>query len=103
MISSNYPDKRFLDHFAPPSDKVANASTEMKNPENRPGLQSRLEVQPIDDIYANGKLCMPTSFGLVDTYRLNAIFNTDRGSGKLEGKVAWISGGDSGIGVLELP
>ncbi|KAJ3826796.1 NAD(P)-binding protein [Lentinula raphanica] len=36
------------------------------------------DLKPVDDVYANGK--------------------PYKGSGKLEGKVAWISGGDSGIG-----
>ncbi|KAJ3974609.1 NAD(P)-binding protein, partial [Lentinula raphanica] len=45
-----------------------------------PGKQFRFseDLKPVDDVYANGK--------------------PYKGSGKLEGKVAWISGGDSGIG-----
>lgn len=49
-------------------------------PGERPGLQHKLDIKPIDDIYADGK--------------------PYKGADKLVGKNAWISGGDSGIGMF---
>ncbi|KAH7873285.1 NAD-P-binding protein [Lentinula edodes] len=61
--------------------QLAKGQVDAQNqPGERPGKQYRFpdDLKPVDDVYANGKLY--------------------KGSGKLEGKVAWISGGDSGIG-----
>jgi len=55
------------------------AEQEMSNkPGERPGKQDNLQLKAVDDMYANGKPYV--------------------GSGKLEGKKALITGGDSGIG-----
>ncbi|GAW08491.1 NAD -binding protein [Lentinula edodes] len=62
------------------TDKAKGQVDAQNQPGERPGKQYRFpdDLKPVDDVYANGKLY--------------------KGSGKLEGKVAWISGGDSGIG-----
>ncbi|KAF5362885.1 hypothetical protein D9758_007047 [Tetrapyrgos nigripes] len=78
MSSEQYPVELFTKHFTSPDDKVKQEVDKQNKPEGRPGGQAQFERKPIDDIYADGK--------------------PYKGSGKLEGKVAWISGGDSGIG-----
>lgn len=57
---------------------LMNTVEKENKPGERPGAQHKLDLTPIDDIYANGK--------------------PYKGADKLVGKSAWISGGDSGIG-----
>ncbi|KIK65667.1 hypothetical protein GYMLUDRAFT_258380 [Collybiopsis luxurians FD-317 M1] len=83
--SSQYPAEIFTKYLSasPESKEVdkAKGQVEAQNrPGERPGKQFRFpeDLKPVDDIYANGK--------------------PYKGNGKLEGKTAWISGGDSGIG-----
>lgn len=73
-----YPDERFVSGFAPPDPSLLLEQQDANKPGERPGKQRNLRQTPIDDIYANGKPYV--------------------GSGKLEGKTAIITGGDSGIG-----
>ncbi|KAJ3937542.1 MAG: oxidoreductase [Lentinula lateritia] len=82
---TQYPAEIFVKYLAasPDSretDKAKGQVDAQNQPGERPGKQYRFpdDLKPIDDVYANGK--------------------PYKGSGKLEGKVAWISGGDSGIG-----
>jgi len=86
MSSSQYPAEIFTKYLSASSeskedkDKAQGQVDAQNRPGERPGKQHRFpeDVKPVDDIYANGK--------------------PYKGNGKLEGKVAWISGGDSGIG-----
>ncbi|KAJ4501370.1 NAD(P)-binding protein [Lentinula lateritia] len=82
---TQYPAEIFVKYLAasPDSretDKAKGQVDAQNQPGERPGKQYRFpdDLKPIDDVYANGK--------------------PYKGSRKLEGKVAWISGGDSGIG-----
>ncbi|KAJ3777526.1 hypothetical protein FB446DRAFT_717313 [Lentinula raphanica] len=82
---SQYPVEIFTRYLSASSNsketEEAKGQVEAQNhPDERPGKQFRFseDLKPVDDVYANGK--------------------PYKGSGKLEGKVAWISGGDSGIG-----
>lgn len=74
----DYPDKRFLSGFAPPDPTLLLEQAESNKAGERPGKQSNLRLNAVDDIYANGKPYV--------------------GANKLEGKKAIITGGDSGIG-----
>ncbi|ESK95688.1 short-chain dehydrogenase reductase family [Moniliophthora roreri MCA 2997] len=77
-MTDQYPAEIFTKHFTSPDYKAKQEVDKQNKPGGRPGVEREFELKPIDDIYANGK--------------------PYKGSGKLEGKVAWISGGDSGIG-----
>jgi len=77
-MTQSYPVKEFLGPFAEPDDSIIQEVDKQNKPGGRPGLQHKFEVKPIDDVYPNGK--------------------PYKGAGKLEGKVALIAGGDSGIG-----
>ncbi|EEB93036.1 hypothetical protein MPER_08367, partial [Moniliophthora perniciosa FA553] len=74
-MTDQYPAEIFTKHLTSPDDKAKQEVDKQNKPGARPGIQDEFERKPIDDIYANGK--------------------PYKGSGKLEGKVAWISGGDS--------
>lgn len=78
MSSSQYPAEIFTKYLD--ADKAKSQVDAQNHPGERPGKQHRFpdDLKPIDDIYPNGK--------------------PYKGAAKLEGKVAWISGGDSGIG-----
>lgn len=74
-----YPAKQFTSGFTPYPDPSMLLEQEDQNKAGeRPGKQSKQRLTAIDDIYADGKPYV--------------------GSGKLAGKKAIISGGDSGIG-----
>ena len=75
----DYPSKEFTSGFAPyPDPSILLEQEDQNKAGERPGKQSKQRLQAVDDLYANGKPYV--------------------GSGKLEGKKAIISGGDSGIG-----
>ena len=85
-MTSTYPDERFLKGFAPKmSEEALDAVQDTNKPGQRPALQSDLKIQPIDDIYPNGKPC-----GCSLSIRCKLMRFLDRGSGKLEGKSAWM-------------
>lgn len=78
MAPTQYPVKEFLAHLEQPDDLLKSQVDKENKPGARPGSQANLDIKPVDDFYADGKPYV--------------------GSGKLQDKVAWISGGDSGIG-----
>jgi len=75
----DYPAKPFTSGFTPyPDPSILAEQQDQNKPGERPGKQTKARLQAVDDLYANGKPYV--------------------GSGKLEGKKALITGGDSGIG-----
>jgi len=78
-MQHDYPAKQFTSGFTPyPDPSILLEQQEQNIAGQRPGKQRKQRLTAIDDIYANGKPYV--------------------GSGKLEGKKAIITGGDSGIG-----
>lgn len=78
----DYPAKPFTSGFTPyPDPSILAEQQDQNKPGERPGKQTKARLQAVDDLYANGKPYV--------------------GSGKLEGKKALITGGDSGVSLSE--